>query len=91
MVSRGEDVYIIYPLYFDRLISRSKGRRVSKKHAVEKPTVEGIAKAAKTLGLSPIIEKNTAHPSRPWKKEGRIIVKKRKSKTSIINQIASLI
>jgi len=91
MVTRGEDVYILYPIYFDRSAPRSKGRRVAKKYAVEKPTVEDIAKAAKALGLSPLIEKEVSHPSRPWKKEGRVIVKKKNSKTTIINQIASLL
>ena len=91
MVTRGEDVYILYPLYFDRCIPRSRGRRVAKKYAVEKPTAEDTAKAARALGLSPLIEKEASHPSRPWRKEGRVLVKKKKAKTTIINQIASLL
>jgi signal recognition particle subunit SEC65 len=36
MVSRGEDKYVIWPIYFDKTVSRLKGRKVSKKHATEK-------------------------------------------------------
>ena len=80
MVSRGEDKYVIYPVYFDKNISRFAGRKVAKKHAVEKPTVEDISKAAKSLGLNPVLEKDIAHPSRHWKKEGRILVDKKDTK-----------
>ena len=77
MVSRGEDKYAVYPIYFDKTVSRISGRKISKKHAVEKPSIEDISKAAKSLGLNPILEKEVAYPSRNWKKEGRILVDKK--------------
>jgi len=89
MVSRGEDKYVIYPVYFDKNISRFAGRKVSKKHAVEKPNIEDISKAAKSLGLNPVLEKDIAHPSRHWKKEGRVLVDKKGSKSKILNQISN--
>ena len=69
MVSRGEDKYVVWPIYFDKSVSRLAGRKVSKKHAVDKPSAEAISKAAKSLGLNPVLEKNVAYPSRYWKKE----------------------
>ena len=42
MVSRGEDKYVIYPIYFDKSVSRLSGRRVSRKNAVDKPDLENI-------------------------------------------------
>ncbi len=88
MVSKDDNRLIIWPIYFDKNTSRSKGRKISKKFAKEKPEIEMISKIAKNLGLSPIIEKNAAHPSRSWKKEGRIIIDHKNTKSKIITQIA---
>ena len=89
MVSRGEDKYVIWPIYFDKSISRLSGRKVPKKVAVEKPNIEDISKAAKSLGLNPVIEKECSYPSKHWKKEGRILVDKKDSKSKILKQIAN--
>jgi len=89
MVSRNEQKYILYPLYFDSSLSRLNGRKLGKKSAVEKPTAEAIAKAAGSLGLHPHLEKDCAHPSTPWRKEGRVIVDKKGPKTKLLMQIAN--
>ena len=89
MVSRGEDKYVVWPVYFDKSVSRLSGRKVAKKHAVEKPSIEDIAKAAKSLGLNPVLEKNCAYPSKHWKKEGRILVDKKDTKSKLLLQIAN--
>jgi len=89
MVSKDENKYVIYPQYFDTVISRLNGRKVAKKHAVEKPSLENIAKAAQSLGLNPILEKDGTHPSTPWKKEGRILVEKKGPKTKLLIQLAN--
>lgn len=91
MVSRGEEKYVVWPIYFDKSVSRLSGRKVTKKHAVDKPNIEDISKAAKSLGLNPVLEKNVAHPSRFWKKEGRILVDKKDSKSELIRKIAKKI
>jgi signal recognition particle subunit SRP19 len=89
MVSRDDNKYVIYPVYFDSTVSRLNGRRVAKKHAVEKPSLENLAKAAKSLGLNPVLEKDAVHSSTPWKKEGRILVEKKGSKTKLLLQLAN--
>ena len=89
MVSRDEEKYVIWPVYFDKNVSRLGGRKVSRKHAVEKPSIENISKAAKSLGLNPVLEKDLAYPSRPWKKDGRILVDKKSSKSKLLVQIAN--
>ncbi len=89
MVSRDEDKYVVWPIYFDKSVSKLGGRKISKKHAVEKPSLENIAKAAKSLGLHPVLEKNCAHPSKHWKKEGRMLVDKKEPKSKILLQIAN--
>ncbi|UCH72050.1 MAG: signal recognition particle subunit SRP19/SEC65 family protein [Thermoplasmatales archaeon] len=89
MVSKGENKYVIWPIYFDKSVSRLAGRKISKKHAVEKPSIEDISKAAKSLGFNPILEKNCAHPSKQWKKEGRILIDKKDSKSKLLLKIAN--
>ena len=88
MVSKDEDKYVVWPIYFDKSVSRLNGRKVSKKNAVEKPTMENIAKAAKSLSLNPVLEKEASHPSHHWKKEGRVLVDKKGSKSKLLVQIA---
>ena len=89
MVSRGEDKYVIWPIYFDKSVSRLNGRKVAKKHAVEKSSIEEISKAAKSLGLNPVLEKSCAHPSKHWKREGRVLVDKKDAKSKLLVQIAN--
>jgi signal recognition particle subunit SRP19 len=89
MVSREEGKYVIWPAYFDKSFSRLKGRKVAKKYSIEKPSVEDIAKAAKSLGLNPVLEKSVAHPSCPFKKEGRILIDKKDVKSKLLMQIAN--
>jgi len=89
MVSKGEDKYVVWPIYFDKSESRLSGRKIPKKSAVEKPNIEDISKAAKSLGLNPILEKEYAYPSKPWKKDGRILVDKKDTKSNILKQIAN--
>lgn len=87
MVSKDDHKLVIWPIYFDKNISKSKGRKIGKKYSIEKPDIEKIAKAAKSLGLNPIIEKNASHPSKSWKKDGRIIIDKKDVKSKLIFQI----
>ena len=89
MVSRGEEKFVVWPIYFDKSVSRLSGRKVAKKNAVEKPSAEAIVKAAKSLGLNPIFEKEAAYPSKHWKKEGRILIDKKDTKSKLLNQIAN--
>ena len=91
MVSRDEDKYVIWPLYFEKNCSRSNGRKISKKYSIDKPTIDNIEKAAKSLNLHPILEKDYSHPSRPWRKEGRILIDKKDTKSKILLQISKLL
>lgn len=85
---KGERPIILYPAYFDLGRSREAGRRVAKRWAVETPTAEEVAAAAKALGLQPEIEEGKAFPSTPWRKEGRVLVRADFFKTSIVQKVA---
>ena len=56
--------------------------------AVRDPKAEDIEKAAKVLGLNPILEPKATYSKQPWKPIGVILVDKKGSKTKIINDIA---
>ena len=82
---------VLYPAYFDVGRSRAHGRRVAKKWAVDSPTVEEVAKAAKALGLEPQVEAEKAFPRSHWRHEGRVLVRADYFKTSIVQKVAQRI
>jgi signal recognition particle subunit SRP19 len=88
MVSRDENKYVIWPAYFDKSFSKNQGRKIPLKYAVDKPVLEDIAKAAKSLGLHPTVEKSCSFPSKSWKQDGRILVDKKDTKPALLLQIA---
>ena len=79
---------VLWPLYFDSRRSREQGRRVPKRLAVEAPTVDEIATAAKAAGLKPTVEKDAAHPSMPFRKEGRVLLEPGYVKGSVVAKVA---
>lgn len=80
---------IFWPQYFDAKRSRSKGRRVSKKFAIEKVNLGDLAKAARNLGYHAEIERNYKYPKTWWEEPGRILIDtKGKKKNKVILEIA---
>jgi signal recognition particle subunit SEC65 len=71
------------------MVSRANGRRIKKKYSIEKPSLDAIFNTAKKLGINPVIEKNSSHPKKHWKKEGRILVDQLESKNKLLIKIAN--
>jgi len=88
MVTKDEDKYVVWPIYFDKNVSREDGRKIHIQLAVENPDVERIAKAAQSLGLNPVLEKDAAYPSERWHKKGRILIDKKDKKSKLLKMIA---
>jgi len=88
MVTKDEGKYVVWPIYFDKSTSREDGRKVPIQLAVENPDIERIAKAAESLGLNPILEKEAAYPSEHWHKKGRILIDKKDKKSKLLKMIA---
>lgn len=91
LVTKKDNRVVLWPEYFDKAVSKQKGRRVPVKLATQTPTVEEIAKAAKKLKLNPKIENNKAYPGRWWRKTGRVLVQPKFKKTKIIRQVALIL
>ncbi|EJN60419.1 signal recognition particle subunit SRP19 [Halogranum rubrum] len=64
---------VIYPAYIDAAKTRSEGRRVALKDAVEDPTVEEIAKAVQQVGYDAVVERDKTY-SREFEERGRVLV-----------------
>ena len=61
--------------YFDSKLSRSAGRRVPREASVPNPTLETVAWAAKSVGISKMKrDAEASHPSRPHQQEGRLVL-----------------
>jgi signal recognition particle subunit SRP19 len=85
---RGRGKLRVWPVYFDASLSRGEGRRVPRSKAIRDPKAEDIEKAAKKLGLNPILEPAATYSKQPWRPVGVVLVDKKGSKTRIINDIA---
>jgi signal recognition particle subunit SRP19 len=79
---------LLYPVYFDASKTRAEGRRVPKALAVERPTPDRLASAAKALGLSAETEPEAAHSRAPWAGGGRVKIQKRGTKEALLREIA---
>ena len=87
MVSRGDRIVVLYPLYFDGAVPRHEGRRVPAKVAVRDPTLEELAEAARRSDYRVEVESSAAHPRRPAKREGRILIVGGGTKTAILHAV----
>ncbi len=88
---RNKKQHYIYPVYFDSKRSRTQGRRIKKKLAVESPTIQEVAQAAAFLGLDLEVNLEAKYPRFWWLPSGRIHVKKQEgvNKNKIIQKIAT--
>ena len=78
MTEHNPDRIALWPGYFNTKSSRKQGRRVSKKCAVVNPTLDSLALAARSVGLSKMKrDADISHPKRPSQKEGRLWLSKK--------------
>ena len=84
-----KDLRVFYPEYFDKNLSWSQGRRVSKKIAYDKPECKRVAMAAQKAGYEEVFLDKDKHYSRTWYKgNGRVLVSKDGSKEKQLREIA---
>lgn len=87
------DHQIIWLDYFNKNLSRKKGRRVGKNNSVYDPTMQDLIDAAKTLELDFSNEETNSqarYPRRAFVKSGYIMISKGEKKSDILNQIAKM-
>lgn len=80
---------VVWPANIDFKKTRSEGRKIPKKIAVESPKLEEIIEASRKLGLNPIPVPQAALPKEWWNKTGYVIVERRnKGKIQVLKSIA---
>ncbi|HID04357.1 MAG TPA: hypothetical protein EYP20_00980 [Aigarchaeota archaeon] len=87
--TRSRDYKVIWPVYFERRVSRGGGRRGPSKLALDNVTVDRIVKACRELGLEYEVFEG-AYPSMWWRRTGYVVVKADGvKKEELIRRIAS--
>ena len=82
---------IIWLDYFNKNLSKRKGRRISKKLAIYDPTLEELCKASKDLNLAisdENINNQARYPRRPYVRSGYLMLPKSEKKSNLLNKIA---
>ena len=85
------DHQIIWLDYFNKNLSRKKGRKVGKNTSVYDPTMEELIGASKNLELDfseENINNQARYPRRSFVKSGYIMISKKEKKSTVVNQIA---
>lgn len=85
------DHQIIWLDYFNKNLSRKKGRKIAKNISVYDPTMQELIGASKSLELD-LSEENinnqARYPRRSFVKSGYIMISKKEKKSTVVNQIA---
>ena len=75
-VSKRDGYLVIWPRYFDSNITRKAGRKISGMYSIPSPTTVDIALICKYVKLTPLLDEKSSHPSIPWDKCGRVLVRR---------------
>lgn len=87
-MSSKDGRWVIWPAYIDAERSRGQGRAVSRRDAVEKPTVDEILVAALEMGFQAEAERDKHYPKEWWEKPGRVRIQKKGPKAALVREIA---
>ena len=82
-------MHYFYPAYFDKNKSRREGRRVNRKLAIEKPSLDKLITAANQLNLKGKVE-DKAYSRDTWTR-GRLAVTINDKKSNTLKKIAKLL
>ena len=83
------DHIVIWLDYFNKTLSRQKGRRLAKDRCIFDPSLNELIESANDAGLKPTAtDDQVRFPWRPFVRSGYIILEKKMPKTKILNKIA---
>ena len=84
LMLKTKDWRVLYPIYFDKKVSRANGRKVPTKLSVDRPDIEDIHRILAHFRLPSIVEINKRHP-RDYFCVGRIRYKLTDDDGNLIN------
>ena len=86
---KSYDHVVIWLDYFNKTLSRKKGRRLPKDKCVFDPSLNELIESSNAAGLKPTeTDHKVRFPKRAYVRSGYIILEKKISKTKILNKIS---
>jgi len=85
-MSINKDNFVIYPSYFNSVLSRSKGRKQPLSESVKRPTSDEIEKILKSLKFN-FKSETKSRPSNPSQSENCFLVNCDIKKSDLLHQI----
>ena len=86
---KSYDHVVVWLDYFNKTLSRKKGRRLSKNKCVFDPSLNELIESSNAAGLKPTeTDDQVRFPKRSYVRSGYIILEKKFSKTKILNKIS---
>ncbi len=80
---------VIWLDYFNKTLTKNKGRRLAKEKCVFDPSLNELIEAAKAAGFEvKESEDKLRFPRRPYVRSGYIVLPKESPKTKILNKIS---
>jgi signal recognition particle subunit SRP19 len=87
------DHFVLWLDYFNKNLSRRKGRKVGREFAVFDPTIEDLVEAARSVGYDPVKDETNdraRYPRRSFVRSGYIMILRKDgfAKSSALHSIA---
>jgi len=80
---------VIWLDYFNKTLSRAKGRRLQKEKCIFDPSLKELTEATKAAGFEITeTEEKVRYPRRPYVRSGYIVLPKGSTKTNILDKIS---
>uniref|UniRef100_A0A6B2LPZ0 Signal recognition particle 19 kDa protein n=1 Tax=Arcella intermedia TaxID=1963864 RepID=A0A6B2LPZ0_9EUKA len=77
----------MYPVYINAKRTVSEGRKITRKHAVDNPTIGEIGEVCKSLGLNVLIQPEKCHPRNAFDPYGgRVKVQLKNEAQELMNE-----
>ena len=83
-----DDTYTIWPAYIDASKTRSNGRKIPRKIAIENPTVREIYLVAQAFKYEPILNSSARYSRAWWEEPGYVKIIKKDKKNKALQKIA---
>jgi len=83
------DHIVIWLDYFNKTLSRKKGRRLSKDKCIFDPSLNELIESSKAAGFEPTETDDQArYPRRSYVRSGYVILEKKSTKKKTLNKIS---